>query len=102
MQTNLSRFGYPHCFWWRGVLDFFKNDGQKLVEIAYNNLLSTTKRQSEGCQNFKLALYTGKLTWTVRYPPDCPGFVKIVHEALGMTKRAGNLQVKALGMTAES
>ena len=49
MQTNLSRFGYPHCFRWRGVLDFFKNDGQKLVEIAYNNLLCTTKRQSEGC-----------------------------------------------------
>ena len=33
-----------------GVLDFFKNDGQKLVEIAYNKLLCMTKRQSKGCQ----------------------------------------------------
>ena len=33
-----------------GVLDFFKNDGQKQVKIAYNKLLCMTKRQSEGCQ----------------------------------------------------
>ena len=50
MQTNILRLGYPHRLRWRGVLDFFKNDGQKQVKIAYNKLLCMTKRQSEGCQ----------------------------------------------------
>ena len=64
------------------------------------NALSTTKRQSEGCRkNFWLF----RLLLAAQYgnPGNTPGFVKVVHELLGIAKGTCHFQIEPAGMNAQ-